>query len=155
MHCCEEASEIKVLYVFCKILYVIKVLFRFRRKIKNKIILILLLLLPSFSKNYKPQASNSSSKSNGNAKFSTFIYLFVMITSVYFFFDLCDWVFDLPENLLIYGQIIFDWHSSDCHNHSWVTMSCYHMCCAVHHKFLILVNVKFLAKIICMVRLRV
>ena len=89
MHCCEEASEIKVLYVFCKNLYVIKVLFRFRRKIKNKIILILLLLYPSFSKNYKLQASNSSTKSNGNAKFSTFIYLFVMITSVYFFFLIC------------------------------------------------------------------
>ena len=77
MYCCEKASEIKVLYVFCRILYVIKVLFRIRRKIKTKIILILL-LLPSFPKNYNPQAS----KNNGNAKFSTFVYLFVMITSV-------------------------------------------------------------------------
>ena len=84
MHCCNEASEIKVLYVFCRILYVIEVLFRIRRKIKNKIILILLLLL-SFPKNYNSQASNSSSKNNGNAKFSTFIYLFATITSVYFF----------------------------------------------------------------------
>ena len=78
MYCCEKASEIKVLYVFCRILYVIKVLFRIRRKIKIKIILILSLLLPSFPKNYNPQAS----KNNGNAKFSTFIYLFVMITFV-------------------------------------------------------------------------
>ena len=88
MHCCEEASEFKVLYIFCRILYVIKVPFRIRRKIKNKIILILL-LLPSFPKNYNPQASNSSSKNNGNAIFSTFIYLFVLITSVYFFFLIC------------------------------------------------------------------
>ena len=85
MYCCEKASEIKVLYVFCRILYVIKVLFRIRRKIKNKIILVLL-LLPSFPEYYNPEASNSSSKNNGNAKFSAFIYLFVMITSVQFFF---------------------------------------------------------------------
>ena len=127
MHCCEEGSEIKILYV-------IKVLFRIRCKIKIKIMLILVLLL-SFPKNHNPQASNSSCKNNGNAKFSTFVYLFVMVTFLYFFFNLCNWAFNLPEDLLIYGQFIFDWQRSDCHNHSWVTISCYHMCCTVHHKF--------------------
>ena len=83
MHCCEEGSEIKILYV-------IKVLFRIRCKIKIKIMLILVLLL-SFPKNYNPQASNSSSKNNGNAKFSTFVYLFVMVTFLYFFFNLSIW----------------------------------------------------------------
>ena len=53
--------------------------------------------------------------------------------------------------MFVYFRVIFDRHGEKSNNFAAVAMRCTYMSDPVHEKFLILVNVQFVAKIIGMI----
>ena len=54
----------------------------------------------------------------------------------------------LPVQMLIYQNIIFCLHSHKSNDHPAVSVYCTNMGAAKHHKFLILINVDLLTKVV-------
>ena len=61
----------------------------------------------------------------------------------------------IPVHCLVNSVVVFDWHSSKRHNFTAKSINCTYVRYSKHHVLLVLVDVQFLTKIICLVGSRV
>ena len=57
-----------------------------------------------------------------------------------------------PVNMLVNFKVVFHWHGCDSQNFATVSIACANMSHSKHYKFLILVNVEFVSKVVSRIR---